>query len=142
MIFLLPLPILCGQSGNQNYISIHTKMNAEGTAEQVSIQYFDGLGRPVQQILKSHTPSGKDMVTNIDYDYCGRTSKEWLPVPIENNQGYLKPSSFATLSKSYYQDGRPYKENLYSSRFRYDYQEGIQVPGDDMGKRRDRKSVV
>ena len=69
MIFLLPLPILCGQSGNQNYISIHTKMNAEGTAEQVSIQYFDGLGRPVQQILKSHTPSGKDMVTNIDYDY-------------------------------------------------------------------------
>ena len=100
MIFLLPLPILCGQSGNQNYISIHTKMNAEGTAEQVSIQYFDGLGRPVQQILKSHTPSGKDMVTNIDYDYCGRTSKEWLPVPIENNQGYLKPGSFATLSKS------------------------------------------
>ena len=135
MIFLLPLPILCGQSGNQNYISIHTKMNAEGTTEQVSIQYFDGLGRPVQQILKSHTPSGKDMVTNIDYDYCGRTSKEWLPVPIENNQGYLKPGSFATLSKSYYQDGRPYKENLYSSRFRYDYQEGIQVPGDDMGKR-------
>ena len=134
-IFLLPLFIVHAQSGgNQNYISIHTKMNAEGTTEQVSIQYFDGMGRPVQQVQKNHTPSGKDLVTNIDYDYCGRVSKEWLPTPVENSQEYIKPGNFATLSKAYYQDGRPYKENLYSSRYRYDYLEGIQVPGDDMDK--------
>ena len=134
-VFLLPLFIIHAQSGgNQNYISIHTKMNAEGTTEQVSIQYFDGMGRPVQQVQKNHTPSGKDLVTNIDYDYCGRVSKEWLPTPVENSQEYIKPGNFATLSKAYYQDGRPYKENLYSSRYRYDYLEGIQVPGDDMDK--------
>ena len=92
------------------------------------------MGRPVQQVQKNHTPSGKDLVTNIDYDYCGRVSKEWLPTPVENSQEYIKPGNFATLSKAYYQDGRPYKENLYSSRYRYDYLEGIQVPGDDMDK--------
>ena len=98
-VFLLPLFIIHAQSaGNQNYISIHTKMNAEGTTEQVSIQYFDGMGRPVQQVQKNHTPSGKDLVTNIDYDYCGRVSKEWLPTPVENSQEYIKPGNFATLS--------------------------------------------
>lgn len=54
-VFLLPLFIIHAQQsgGNQNYISIHTKMNAEGTTEQVSIQYFDGMGRPVQQVQKN-----------------------------------------------------------------------------------------
>ena len=109
-IFLLPLFIVHAQSGgNQNYISIHTKMNAEGTTEQVSIQYFDGMGRPVQQVQKNHTPSGKDLVTNIDYDYCGRVSKEWLPTPVENSQEYSKTGNFTTLSKAYYQDGWSYK---------------------------------
>lgn len=100
-VFLLPLFIVHAQSGgNQNYISIHTKMNAEGTTEQVSIQYFDGMGRPVQQVQKNHTPSGKDLVTNIDYDYCGRVSKEWLPTPVENSPGIYQTRKLCHTVKS------------------------------------------
>ena len=132
-IFLLSFLIVYGQpSIKQNYISIHSKMDAEGTKEQVSIQYFDGLGRPVQNVLKNYTHSGKDLVTNIDYDYCGRITKEWLPTPIENNSGYIKPENFALISKNYYEDNHPYRENIYSEISVYDRLEKIQMPGDDM----------
>src|SRR5262245_48470457 len=41
-------------------------------------QYFDGLGRPFQTVIKSRSPLGKDMVTCLRYDAYGRESLKYL----------------------------------------------------------------
>ena len=48
------------------------------------ITYFDGLGRPIQQIGIDQTPkdglgNAHDIVTHMGYDGFGRMEKEWLP---------------------------------------------------------------
>ena len=46
---------------------------------QVSVAYFDGLGRPMQTVQRKASPSGKDLVTIQEYDDFGRESNSWLP---------------------------------------------------------------
>ncbi|ABQ05691.1 DUF6443 domain-containing protein [Flavobacterium johnsoniae] len=46
---------------------------------QSSITYFDGLGRPIQQISNKQSSSGSDIITHIDYDDIGRQIQEYLP---------------------------------------------------------------
>lgn len=135
---ILNVLLICGiyaQSTDQNYISIHTKLDSLGVTELVQIQYYDGLGRPVQNVQKAFTSLGKDLITNIEYDYCGRATRNWLPTPVDNSQGYLKPNTFATISKQYYNDNRPFEEiKYYNSGGSYlDKVVGKQLPGADLG---------
>ncbi|KRD05420.1 hypothetical protein ASE21_20910 [Flavobacterium sp. Root901] len=44
-----------------------------------TITYFDGLGRPMQNIGIKASPSIQDIVTSISYDSIGRQRKEFLP---------------------------------------------------------------
>ncbi|VXC03113.1 RHS repeat-associated core domain protein-containing protein [Flavobacterium sp. 9AF] len=44
-----------------------------------TITYFDGLGRPIQQVNHKQSSSGKDIVTHFEYDNLGRQTKEYLP---------------------------------------------------------------
>ncbi|MDC1324637.1 DUF6443 domain-containing protein, partial [Flavobacteriaceae bacterium] len=46
---------------------------------QESITYFDGLGRPKQNIGIRQSPTGKDIITHIGYDAFGRQDKNYLP---------------------------------------------------------------
>jgi RHS repeat-associated protein len=74
-------------TSNENYILTRvfkTPMQAETgitDAKDVleTITYFDGLGRPIQQIAHRQSGSGKDIVTPIEYDGFGRQDKEYLP---------------------------------------------------------------
>nr|WP_315143870.1 DUF6443 domain-containing protein [uncultured Flavobacterium sp.] len=43
-----------------------------------NVTYFDGLGRPIQQIAHQQSGSGKDIVTPIEYDAFGRQPKDYL----------------------------------------------------------------
>ena len=45
----------------------------------MTTQYFDGLGRPVQAVVRGVTPTGKDMVTPTFYDAFGREVYSYLP---------------------------------------------------------------
>ena len=42
-------------------------------------QYMDGLGRPIQMVIKQISPSGGDMVSPIVYDGYGREPIQFLP---------------------------------------------------------------
>ncbi|MET3878746.1 DUF6443 domain-containing protein [Chitinophaga sp. OAE865] len=44
-----------------------------------STEYFDGLGRPIQSVVKGLSPSGKDMITPTIYDQYGREQYKYLP---------------------------------------------------------------
>jgi hypothetical protein len=53
-------------------------------------QYIDGLGRPVQTIVKQGSPNGKDLVSPQVYDEFGREVYKYLPYEsIQNTGGFI-----------------------------------------------------
>jgi Domain of unknown function (DUF6443)/PKD-like domain len=56
------------------------------------IQYFDGLGRPMQTVVTKGSPSGTDIVQPIVYDAFGREAKKYLPFTSGSN-GWYKPNN-------------------------------------------------
>jgi RHS repeat-associated protein len=44
-----------------------------------STQYFDGLGRPLQTVIRQMSPAGGDLVTPVIYDEFGREMYKFLP---------------------------------------------------------------
>ncbi|MFP7658506.1 DUF6443 domain-containing protein, partial [Chryseobacterium proteolyticum] len=72
-------------SPTENYVYSKTILdyNTSNVATKTSetVQYFDGLGRPKQIINIKASPTGKDVVTPIEYDGFGRQIKDYLPIP-------------------------------------------------------------
>lgn len=75
------------------------------------ITFFDGLGRPSQQVAIGQSPNANkdDIVTHMGYDGFGRQDQEWLPYTDEDLLSDL--GSFRLDSKS---DTETYYETHYS----------------------------
>jgi len=75
---------------DQNYVYTRTYQRAKTSPEDIeqesdvleAVVYYDGLGRPMQEIDIKGSPKGKDIATHIGYDGFGRTEKEWLPYEV------------------------------------------------------------
>jgi RHS repeat-associated protein len=76
---------------NYNYIRTYSPIGNHAVSEKPvhgeadymnewheEVTYFDGLGRPMQQIQIGIAPNGWDMVQPIFYDQFGRVTKEYL----------------------------------------------------------------
>jgi hypothetical protein len=91
-----------------------------------TIQYFDGLGRPLQQVSTQATSSHQDMVQPFSYDAYGRETIKYLPY-VSGTNGQFKSDflpkenvSYATTANAQYQfyqatskvsvDAKPYVE--------------------------------
>ena len=104
-------------NNNQNYIRTRTYTSANGTY-LTKTQYYDGLGRPNELVLKKITPdpNPKDLVSYIEYDHFGREFKQWLPAKVEQNNGnFVAFTNFETAANSMYSDDRPFVETLYEN---------------------------
>ncbi len=71
-------------SQDQNYIrtTLYRTSGSVNVPESDKIQsltYYDGLGRPIQEIDAQGTPDGKDLLTHIEYDGFGRRERSYLP---------------------------------------------------------------
>ena len=67
-----------------------------------TIQYFDGLGRPLQSVTWQGSPTGKDLVQVFEYDALGRESKKYLPYAEQTSaDGGYKSSGFTNQSNYY-----------------------------------------
>lgn len=96
---------------NENYIytiaaqkattDIESLIQNERDSVLESVTYFDGFGRPKQQIGIRQSPTKKDIVTHIEYDALGRQTKEYLPYASTENNGYIKTNALA-LTNTYY----------------------------------------
>ena len=75
------------QTLNQNYIkstaykvpSLSSIGSPDPEEAAVTMQYLDGLGRPVQQIAHKQSDTGKDIIVHTQYDAYGRQTHEFLP---------------------------------------------------------------
>ena len=66
---------------------------------KVAITYFDGLGRPIQQIVNQQSNTGKDIVTHLEYDNLGRQTKDFLPyVGTNRNMAFESSAKNNTLA--------------------------------------------
>lgn len=91
----------CSQTADDNYVKVYKatvpltgNISAVNDKNKVveSVDYFDGLGRPVQSIARQATPQGNDMVTFMVYDAFGRKTKNYLPYATTSTTGNVRTS--------------------------------------------------
>ena len=121
--------VLTSASPTQNYIITVTPLDetsyvsvsdgridiADDARALTTIQYFDGLGRPVQTVQQGFGPQGQDLVTALEYDNLGRERKNYLPVPFLGNGGAYIPAQMILPAaiNAYNNDLKPYSETVY-----------------------------
>ncbi|WP_281987690.1 DUF6443 domain-containing protein [Aquimarina aggregata] len=100
-------------NANENYVFTRVYQEAKTTPNAISntsdviesISYFDGLGRPKQQIEVKASPDKKDIVTHINYDAYGRQDKQYLPFERQTGAiGSYNTVNINTNINSYYQN--------------------------------------
>ncbi len=125
---------------NMNYVISNTIQDNNVTdptivnslsADKISqvIQYFDGLGRPVQTVSTQGSPNKFDLVQPVYYDEYGRESRKYLPVVPTLTDGWFKPGiidssgNFSGVVSNFYSntfdkiadDIVPYSETIFES---------------------------
>lgn len=148
-IFLFAL-VSNAQDADQNYTKVISYKqptttsisNPDITDANVQVAYYDGLGRPVQQIAHKQSNTGKDIVTHMEYDEFGRQTKEYLPfvntspslsyspsAQTDLLTFYSSPSLYSTGNPNFEATGNPYSQKeLESSPLSRVYKQA--VPGD------------
>jgi RHS repeat-associated protein len=111
IITLLSIGFLHSQSNDQNYVK--TTVYKDGfmgsavdnaTSDQMieTVEYFDGLGRPIQTVGVKQGGNGRDILTHIDYDPFGRQVKEYLPVISTANNGNFEVKNESSIQTYYH----------------------------------------
>jgi len=68
------------------------------TAVRQATAYFDGLGRPVQGVVRQGSPGGKDLVSMNLFDAFGREERQYLPYVGNSSDGKFRTDPFAEQS--------------------------------------------
>ncbi|HEX8658425.1 MAG TPA: DUF6443 domain-containing protein, partial [Hymenobacter sp.] len=84
-----PTPRPAGVRDEVNYVRTYTARAAYTNparlrqavvdSVQVKTEYLDGLGRPVQTVLRQESPRRNDVVQPMAYDALGRQPRQYLP---------------------------------------------------------------
>ena len=97
---------------NNNYIVSNT-IQTEGVFNEASIpsltvdqnsqsiQYFDGLGRPIQSVSTQGSPGKNDIVQPVVYDQYGREAAKYLPYVSDEVNGWFKNSALTSQNAFY-----------------------------------------
>lgn len=86
-IFLLVLAnTLSAQTNTENYIRTRAYLDSvsittPGANKIETVQYYNGLGKEKQVVNVKASPLGNDLVIPTVYDFAGRQSREYLPIP-------------------------------------------------------------
>ncbi len=103
------------QDGGYNYVQASTLLNAAGTDSLLSIQYYDGLGRPSLTASNAANPQKKFAYALTEYDSFGRESKVWSPVIGATSPDGGMAEDFASKSNSLYNDAYGYAKTEYDA---------------------------
>ena len=102
------------QDASHNYVRTRSMLDETGGKYLDKVEYFDGLGRPFQTVLKKVTASNSNLVTLQEYDVAGRAANSWLP--IVSSAEYVAPAAFKSSAPgNYSNDSRPYSQPVYEA---------------------------
>ena len=93
-------------------------LSAPYSQVQLTTQYVDGLGRPVQTVVRQGSlvtgGTAKDLVSPVVYDAFGRVAKEYLPYVATTHDGSFQQNPFADQVAFYnsYLSGQPGETNV------------------------------
>ena len=99
------------QVSSENYVQ--TTQRISDTQVLTTVQYYDGLGRPIEKVEQGVTPSGDNLIHLQQYDGLGREWRSWSP--IKSSSAFLNPSDVSSLSQSQYSDSHAFSQNNYES---------------------------
>jgi RHS repeat-associated protein len=120
---------------NQNFITANTVLK-EGVVNIASVDalamgemvqsttYFDGLGRPIQQVEARASVSGQDVVSMNAYDIYGRELKKYLPYVASSNNGVYKLDAI-TAQVSFYGNTETWNTTTKRIQTAYPYAETV-----------------
>ena len=118
-------------ANNMNYIRVRSFVkpgitdiataNAQTDKYDVSqaTQYFDGLGRSMQSVVKNATPAGNDVMATEFYDQFGRIAQKYLPYTDNLATGNFRMDP-ATQQPSFYNSYLNNTESFYYNNTRYE----------------------
>ena len=109
-----------GNSNSTNFVQT-TDMLTSSTGN-ITRQYYDGIGRPVET---AKYVNGKYVYTMQTYDQKGRISQEWKPAPGGTSPDYL--SSISSIAGTFYGDSHSYSVTTYDAQDRPTF---VLTPGD------------
>jgi len=104
--------------------------NATFGQQVTEYSFFDGLGRPMQTVVKEGSPSGNDIVQPIVYDEFGRETRKYLPFIANETNGWFKNNIINTTTHAYQNsaadfyttgagtipvDAKPYAETVFEA---------------------------
>lgn len=96
-----------------NCIITRTMQAPSGSNFHDEAIYYDGLGRPVENV-SIHSPSAStDFVQLMEYDGMNRESAIWSPVPMSSDGSYRMPSLIKSASAVAYADTAVYTLKKY-----------------------------
>ena len=123
---IVPCLAIHSQDEGQNYISVTSYLG--GGDSIVTVQYFDGLGRPDQKVMGGINTNGIYLHNLTEYDTMGREHISWLPLLGGQSPDCLLPTDTATLSSTQYNgDSRAFIETTYDA---LDRPKRISTPGE------------
>ncbi|UFH53659.1 RHS repeat-associated core domain-containing protein [Spirosoma sp. KNUC1025] len=100
---------LLAQSVTQNYVlsrTFQTRQTTDVSGNQFTgkprdaatqVIYYDGLGKPIQQVNAFQGGQYQDIIINTEYDALNRPYRSYLPIGVLGNKGNL-----STATSSYY----------------------------------------
>lgn len=117
------LNTLLAQTKSQNYIKTTqytqgTQQSSATAPQKTKVIYYDGLGRPVQEVAVGASPSKKSVVKHTEYDLNIGQTKDFLSSPTASASAEYNTNA-KTEALNYYKTPKyentvnPYSETLY-----------------------------
>lgn len=101
------------QNINSNFIESITKCSQ--TDSIVQINYYDGLGRQQETVMRGYTALKKDLITLQEYDSKGRPSNLWKPVYKNATGNNEDAESVKQQASSQWGTAYAYSKNVYEN---------------------------
>ena len=89
------------------------ELTTETSVEEVT--YFDGIGRPIEEIQRGFGASYNDIVTFHQYDALGREPSQMLPSVGTGTGAYVDINTYRNKAVSLYDDTVPYSTTEFES---------------------------
>jgi RHS repeat-associated protein len=86
------------QTMSENYVKTETVLSGNGLKSSLSVQYYDGLGRPSVLAAGGVNTENSYVYTMTEYDLQGREVKTWLPSAGSSSPVMIDASQMASYA--------------------------------------------